>query len=147
MITSEDGAAKFIAIAEIGNCVAHIVPWSGVSSENNRAEKVLELLPPKSGKSLRSQINEARDATSFLTIVNSTEQDYKLIWLDYEGKRLYRDTVSAQQTLTHLCSPSHPFLLETGEREHGRVFVAEKGYCRVLIKPRARNLAGARKTG
>lgn len=129
VLTDENDFPCQLFVAEMGDCTVNLLPEDDTSQETGQ---ILELISPAVGDEPRSKLEESR-ATSFIDINNPTDEDYRLIWLDFEGKRREREVLPALSTATHRSFQSHPFLLEGMKSHKSYIFVAKSGRCQVNI--------------
>jgi VHL beta domain len=127
LVTEENGTPLSIFLSESGQCVAYV----GDSEEKadshfNSCPNLLEPMPLVLEANLRSTDGDVPVSVLF---VNDSDEDLKLLWLDYSGRRTDRGHLPAKGSKQVLTFATHPFVVLSEDLSRGRIFVVEKGYC------------------
>jgi|GEM_PF-5032411 len=130
VLIDEDGSIRFIVEPVKGNCIAYLEPDEKAVFAPS---KLIELTPqPKKAhnpvRSLKS------DHTCLLIVSNTTEREFRLLWLDFDGEREEYQIIKAGETTTQSTYETHPWLLAEVGTDKEFLYLPQRGVCRIVLK-------------
>jgi len=130
VLIDEDGTIRYIVQPVKGNCIAYLAPdeESGLATS-----KPIELTPQQTQphnpvRSLKS------DQPCFLKVSNRTESEFRLLWLDFNGKREEYQILKPGETTTQCTYETHPWLLAEVGTDKEFLYLPQRGVCRIVLK-------------
>lgn len=127
VLTDSTGVLRYLVVPVKGDCVAHVEP-----NDIEMNESSILLLPEPLENTVQNRSLNS-DATCFLTIVNRTDKEHKMIWLDFDGHRIEYASIKSHETRRHYTFETHPWILGQVDSSRESLYFPKRGACRIEL--------------